>query len=141
MIAFNRYLNDRLLEWGMAIAMFGIAIEIFAWPRTIEESAFRYFALVVSGQNLGVMFLLVSIARVVALVANGRSCLYGPRTRAIGALVGALIWAQLDCALFMLILLEPDNPPSPGIPIYFALTVCELISSYRAATDVRIRRA
>jgi hypothetical protein len=93
---------------------------------------------VINSEHLGLLFFLVAIARGVALIINGRSDVYGPRVRAIGAMVGAVIWAQMLVALFGF-LAETRSPPSPGIPIYFALTVCELISCYRAATDVRIR--
>lgn len=131
-------IEGRLFEWGMAFAMLCLALEIFVWPATIGASAFRYIAVVVRTGNLGCLFFIIAIARGVALIINGRSAVYGPRVRAVGAMAGAVIWAQMLVALFILIA-ETQSPPSPGIPIYFALTVCELISCYRAATDVRIR--
>lgn len=134
----SHHIEGRLFEWGMAFAMLCLALQIFIWPLTLGASAFRYLAFIVNTENVGLLFLVVAIARGVALIINGRSSVYGPRVRAMGALAGAVIWAQMDVALFIL-MFETNNPPSPGIPVYFALTVCELISSYRAATDVRIQ--
>jgi hypothetical protein len=135
--ALNRYIENRLFEWGMVFAMLLLALEIFLWPDTMSESAFKYLSATVSPGNLGLFFLVVGVARGIALIINGRSHLYGPRVRAIGALGGAIIWAEMVWALLML--LTETNVPSPGIPIYLSLTVCEMISSYRAATDVRNR--
>jgi hypothetical protein len=135
--AVNRYLENRLFEWGMAFAMLALALQIFVWPRTLAASAFRYLSYAISEEHIGLFFLTVALARGAALVINGRSSVYGPRVRALGALAGAIIWAQMDLALFAL--LQEAVVPSPGIPIYLSLTVCEMISCYRAATDVRIR--
>jgi hypothetical protein len=118
--------------------MLCLSVEIFIWPLTLGASAFRYLAIVVNTENVGLLFFVVAIARGAALIVNGRSDVYGPRVRAAGALAGAVIWAQMLVALFVL-MSEMNTPPSPGIPVYFALTMCELISCYRAATDVRIR--
>lgn len=131
-------IEGRLFEWGMALAMLCLAVEIFVWPLTLGASAFRYLAVVVNTQNVGFLFFFVAIARGVALIVNGRSDVYGPRVRALGAMAGAVIWSQMLVALFVL-MSEVSSPPSPGIPVYFALTICELISCYRAATDVRFR--
>jgi hypothetical protein len=131
-------IDGRLFEWGMAFAMLCLSVEIFVWPLTLGASAFRYLAIVVNTENVGLLFFAVSLSRGIALIVNGRSDVYGPRVRALGALAGAVIWAQMLVALFVL-MEEMKSPPSPGIPVYFALTMCELISCYRAATDVRIR--
>jgi hypothetical protein len=132
-------IEGRLFEWGMAFAMLCLALEIFLWPLTLGASAFRYLALVVNTENVGLLFFCVAIARGAALIVNGRSDVYGPRVRAVAAMLGAVIWAQMLVALFVFFA-ATNNPPSPGIPIYFVLTACELISCYRAATDVRNRR-
>jgi hypothetical protein len=139
MRAINRYIENRLFEWGMVFAMLLLALEIFLWPATMSESAFRYLAATISPENLGAFFLVIGLARGAALIINGRSNIYGPRVRAIGALAGAIIWSQMVSALLML--LTETSVPSPGIPIYLSLTICEMISSYRAATDVRNRGA
>lgn len=127
--------RHRLFEWVMTAAMLGLAIEIAIWPGTIGASAFRYMLQVVGTQNLGTFFAVAGLLRIAALTANGRWPVYGPRIRAVAAGCGALIWFQMLIALF--ILAPKSGIPSPGIPVYLALTFGELISAYRAATDVR----
>lgn len=128
--------RERLFEWVMTMAMLGLAIEIAVWPGTIGASAFRYMLQFMAPADIGAMFAVAGLARIGALIANGRLPLHGPLMRAIGAGLAAVIWAQMDLALVML---APHNNgiPSPGIPIYFSLTIGELISAYRAMADVR----
>lgn len=126
--------RHRLFEWTMTAAMLGLAFEIIIWPGTIGASAFRYMLQLVGPTNLGLFFAIAGLLRIAALVANGQWPVYGPRCRAVGAAMGALIWFEMLAALFIL---APENGvPSPGIPVYLALTTGELISAYRAATDV-----
>lgn len=126
--------RDRLFEWVMTFAMLGLAVEIVIWPQTIGASAFRFVLVIVSTENMGLFFLAFGVVRIVALFANGRWPEHGPRMRAMGAGASALMWGQMCIALFML---APHNQgiPSPGIPVYFALTIGELISAYRATSD------
>lgn len=126
--------RHRLFEWTMTVAMLGLALEIAIWPGTIGASAFRYMLQVVGTSNLSMFFMMVGLLRIAALIANGQWPVYGPRCRAVGAGFGALIWFQMVIAL--LILAPTSGIPSPGIPVYLALTTGELISAYRAATDV-----
>lgn len=131
-----KYFRDRLFEWVMTLAMLSLALEIAIWPGTIGASSFRFILLVVSSHNMGVIFALFGVLRVAALIANGSWPSHGPRLRAIGAGCAALMWGQMCIALFMLAPLN-QGVPSPGIPVYFALTLGELISAYRAMSDER----
>lgn len=125
--------RHRLFEWVMTVAMLGLAIEIFFWPGTIGASAFRYMLRVIQPELLGGFFLIVGLFRIAALYANGNWPKFGPRIRALAAGAAALIWGQM---LFALFALAPHTGiPSPGIPVYLALTLGEMISAYRAATD------
>lgn len=134
----RHYFSNRLFEWVMTFAMLAIACEIAIWPNTIGASAFRFILRIVSPEDMGIFFLVFGIVRVIALIANGNWPEYGPRLRAVGAGSAALMWGQMFVAL---LLLAPHNSgiPSPGIPVYFALTVGELLSAYRAISDARIR--
>lgn len=127
--------RDRLFEWVMTFAMLGLAIEIMIWPSTIGASAFRFVLAVVSTENMGLFFVLFGALRIAALIANGSWPVHGPKMRAFGAGASAVMWGQMCVAL---LLLTPINQgiPSPGIPVYFALTIGELISAYRATSDV-----
>lgn len=129
------YYRNKLFEWVMATAMIGLAAEIAIWPLTIEASSFRLMLNLISAKYMGMFFLVFGVMRVVALFANGRWPQHGPLLRSMGAGSAALMWAQMCVALIELNL--DKGIPSPGIPVYFALTVGELISAYRATFDAR----
>jgi hypothetical protein len=118
--------------------MLGLAVEIWIWPSSVGASSFRLILLVISPLNLGMFFTVFGLLRVAALIANGSWPEHGPRLRAMGAGAAALIWGQMFVAL---LLLTPQNNgiPSPGIPLYFCITVGELLSAYRAISDARPR--
>lgn len=126
--------RQRLFEWAMTCAMLFLALECAIWPGTIGASAFRYMLHVIGPTNISLFFFAAGTLRIAALVANGSWPVYGPLMRAAGAGMAALIWFQMDIALF---LLAPHNNgiPSPGIPVYFAITIGEIVSAYRAMTD------
>lgn len=128
--------RDRLFEWVMTLAMLGLAIEIAIWPGTIGASSFRLILVLVSTEHMAVFFAVFGLMRIAALFANGSWPVHGPRLRAMGAGSAALMWGQMCVAL---LLLAPFNQgvPSPGLPVYFALTIGELVSAYRAMTDER----
>ncbi len=94
----RHYLEGRLFEWAMAIPMVLLAVEIFVWPLTLEDSAFYWLTAIMPSSYIGTFLLLFGSARCAALVVNGRSHIHGPRVRAIGALAGAVMWAQFDLA-------------------------------------------
>lgn len=133
------YVEGRLFEWTMSLAMVLLALEIFLWPRTLEASAFYWLVAVMPSRFVGVFLLLVGAARLTALFINGRSMMYGPRIRAVGALAGAVMWAQFSLALLMPFVMSEKAIPSPGIPFWFSFTFAEIYSAYRAASDVRNR--
>jgi hypothetical protein len=128
--------RDRLFEYVMTAAMLGLAIEIVVWPSTISASSFRFILVVVTAENMAAFFAIFGMMRIAALIANGSWPVHGPRLRAMGAGASALMWGQMCLALFIL---APMNTgiPSPGIPVYFALTIGEVVSAYRAICDER----
>jgi hypothetical protein len=67
--------------------------------------------------------------------SRARSDLIGPRLRALGALVGAMLWFQMFIALLMQA--SEVGSASLGVAVYPCLVMGELISCYRAAGDVR----
>jgi hypothetical protein len=129
--------RHRLFEWVMTGIMLGLALEIAIWPNTIGASAFYYMLRVIGSTNLNMFFAVAGLLRVAALIANGTWPVVGPRIRACSAGAASIIWFQMVIAL---LLVAPVNGvPSPGIPVYLALTIGELLSAYRAATDVRTK--
>jgi hypothetical protein len=133
---FMGYCRNRMFEWVMTLAMLGIALEIAVWPSSIASGSFRLLLVVISPAELALFFGTFGLLRIAALIANGSWPEHGPRMRAMGAGAAALMWGQMCIALM---LLTPDlgGVPSAGIPVYFSLTVGELISAYRAISDAR----
>lgn len=121
----------------MTCAMLGVAFELMLWPAALGASSFRMILEVVSTEYMAIFFLVFGLLRIAALIANGRWPAHGPRLRAMGAGAAAVMWGQMFIAL-LLIVSHRQGIPSPGIPIYFALMIGELISAYRAMSDERI---
>lgn len=139
-VRYMTWFRDRLFEWVMTVAMLGLSIEIAIWPGTIGASSFRYILHIVSAENMAFFFGIFGGLRIAALIANGSWPVHGPRLRAMGAASASLMWAQMCVALLMLAPLN-NGVPSPGLPVYFALTIGELVSAYRAMTDERPRHS
>jgi hypothetical protein len=135
----SAFIGNRLNEWVMVACLFGLSLELLVWPLAMEASSFQYVIFAREAFPVALFYLLVSCGRITALVINGRSLVYGPQARALGALAGALIWGLMDLALFKLHFERANAIPSPGIPIYLALTLGELFTAYRAMTDVSRR--
>lgn len=133
----RHYLEGRIFEWAMAVSMVLLAVQTLAWPATLAASAFSLMTLLMPAQFISIFLFIFGFARVAALIVNGRSYVHGPRVRAIGALAGAVLWAQFDLALIASFTVK--GPPSPDIPFWFTFTLAELYSAYRAAGDVRSR--
>ena len=125
-----------MFEWVMTLAMLAIALEVAIWPSSIASGSFRILLVVISPTALSLFFGAFGLLRVAALIANGSWPEHGPRMRAMGAGAAALMWGQM-CVALMLLTPGLGGLPSAGIPVYFSLTVGELISAYRAISDAR----
>lgn len=127
--------RHREWEWWAALTMFCIGIVIWITPKTIEVGAFRYLlAMGLQTNWLWAFFLVAGIARICALIANGRVPIYGPHIRAIGCVAGALIWSAMTMALIRLT--EETGTLSIGIVAWGWSTVFELRALHRALMDV-----
>lgn len=134
--AINWLLHCRLFEWVTTFIMLGMSATILASPLTIQTGAFRYMlAIGFTPTLLGLFFAIVGGVRIVALVLNGHSRVWGPRLRALGALLGALIWAWMGIAL--VVLTKDTGTLSLGIFNWIGLTLGEIVSCARAGSDVR----
>lgn len=132
------YVDGRCFEWVMSVSMVLLAIECFIWPETLNASAFQWAVQVMNTGFVAAVLFFAGWFRCLALVANGSSMVIGPRVRAIGALVGAVIWVQFGTALVKLSI--EQSFPSPGIPFWYMFTIAELRIAYRAVLDVRSSR-
>lgn len=126
----------RLFEIVMTGAMLGLGCWVVIWPGSIGESAFRAVLEIFGVVTLTLVYLSIGVSRAFALYVNGSSFVWGPIVRAVGALGSAGVLFQMDMALVRLHF-DNGSDPSPGIPIFTALVCGELISTYRAAADVR----
>ena len=133
---FMSYSRNRLFEWVMTLTMLGMAVEIGFWPRVVQASSFRLMLDVINPLNIGMFFMAFGLLRIAALIANGSWPEHGPRMRAMGAGAAAMMWGQMDIAL-LLIAPQNDGIPSPGISLFFCMTIGELLSAYRAMSDAR----
>jgi hypothetical protein len=124
-----QHFNNRVSEVGHALIMVGIGLQIMAAPPVSNYRALDLLAGFVSAGSIALFFISVGAVRMAALIANGRWPSYGPWLRAIGALVGALIWSQMFLGL---IAVPSDNLTSLNAPAYLVFTAIELISIYRA---------
>jgi hypothetical protein len=134
----HRFFAGRLFEWMTAMMMIGMATVIAANPNTVRVGGFYLMTNVgLTAPILAVLFTFAGCVRVSALFANGLWALWGPRFRALCALIGASLWAQMAIALTAWS--AESGYVSVGVPVYAFLTIGELISCYRAATDGKPR--
>lgn len=135
---FEWIMSCRLFEWVTTFMMLGIAATILMSPDSLGRGAFRWMLVVgFTPLGLGLFFAVVGGLRCVALYANGRWCLWGPRLRALGAVCGAFIWAWM--ALALVFLTTETGTLSLGIFNWIALALGEIVSCARAGSDVRTK--
>lgn len=132
---FLYYIRSRLFEALMAGAALLMSALIMIWPGSVAASAFRYLLQIVSAETLWIAFFATGVTSIVALYANGHWPVWGSRLRGAACAVRAMIWFQMDLALFVLLQEGASTVPSPGIPVYFILTLGEIISCYWALKD------
>lgn len=130
------YCRNRQFEWFTTTSLLGMGMLMAIWPSTMGASSFRYILMVMTPQDLTAAYLGIGIFRAVALIANGRAPVWGPRIRALGAIAGASVWLQMDIALIIW-MAQNDIPPSPGMAMFTAVIVGEIISGRRAMNDGR----
>ncbi len=126
-----KHFEQRLFESAMTLIMLSEWALIYLSPRSIEESAFRYMLHTVSATTICWTFFTIGLLRFVALVLNGHWMPWGAIARMVGALIGALTWAQWCAALFILYDAK-GLAISPGVPVYGILALFEIVSLYRA---------
>jgi hypothetical protein len=129
----RHYMENRLFEWCMTIALLGNGLVLFIWPNAVEDGLFRYMLLVFAPVQLTFFYLVFGVLRSIALVFNGRMAIWGPRYRMMSSVGGTMLWSQMALSLYNSM---PElGSPSLSIPTYGALVLGELYSAYRAARD------
>lgn len=126
--------RERLFEWLATGMMLGAGVLLLLWPESIVHGSYRYLvALGFTGWTLGSLFLIFGMPRLAALLANGLWPQAGPMCRVFGALGGAGMWAQMFIALATY---TWKSGPSMALAVYFFLMIGEIVSCWRAASDV-----
>ena len=134
------YVDGRLFEWVVTVAMLCLAAETVGWPETLKASAFKWIALVMPGHFAEAFLFCVGWVRLIGLLLNGHQIAgirIGPILRSVTAIACAVMWVQFVTALFELSMRQ--GFPSPGIPFWTMFVFGELYTAYRAvAGDGRI---
>lgn len=120
----------------MAVAMFGFGAHVLFAPASITSSRYAAVLLIFTPLSFGLLSVAIGLARAFTLAKNGKWPVKGSIIRAILAFCAALIWAQLAVALTQ----SPTQAPSPGMWVYYALTIAELRSVWRALRDANATR-
>ena len=126
-----KHFERRISELAMAVAQFGEGILLLFSPRSLQSSSFHLLLTFFSIGTCVVIFLGLGIARIIALALNGHWMPNGAYVRALGCVLGALMWTQMAVALAYYNWII-GAPLSPGIPIYVTLALLEVVSIYRA---------
>ena len=127
--ALLRHFHNRISEVSNALIMIGLGLQIMVAPQVSDYRALDLLSGIVPAGSIAMLFIVVGTVRMAALIANGHWPEYGPWLRAIGALVGALVWSQMFLSL---IVVPPDELTSLNAPVYLVFTGIELVSIYRA---------
>ena len=132
------YLDGRLIEWAMSAALVLVGFAILIWPEVSHGSILQILVVSISGVGTGILFITVGVFSIVALVANGRSLHYGPRIRAVSAVIRSVIW--MTFTLSMVRVSVNQGFPSPMVFFFGVFTLTELFIAWRAVLDVRTNR-
>lgn len=124
---------NRLFEWIVAGAMFGVGVTALLIPANFPESnGLPYVALVV----VGAIVAPAGAVRLSALWLNG-TWAHSAKVRAAGAVVGGLMWFELLAALVIAGARGVVGPLE--LSVFVMLIAGEAITCYRAAIDDRTR--
>lgn len=131
--------SNRGLEWMFAFGML-LAALILALPGdSLDRGWLQPLSRVgISEAMLAAIFAFTGTLRGVALFANGALPFWGPLMRAIGSLVGIIVWFTL-VSLLMYDWVVTRNPPTMHLALDAMLIGGEIISYYWALRDGRFR--
>lgn len=125
---------NRLFEWIVSGMMLMIGLTL-ALPGDVASDPLNILVRsgAVSEDGLAVFFCMIALVRIVALWANGRIPVHGPRARAICSALAAIVWSQMTLASIWSGTVAGHT--TLAFAIYGSLTVGELLSCYRATYD------
>lgn len=129
------YLDARRLEWLGSVYLVLQGVAILVWPKSAHGSILQVLVSNIGAVGTALLFIVIGLAGVAALVANGRSLRIGPQVRSFTAIGRMVIWASFTLAMYR-ISIEQEFP-SPMVIFFGLVTVAETYTPYRAVLDVR----
>jgi hypothetical protein len=136
--SFNYYVEGRVFEWVMSVAMIAVAVEILIWPQTAENNAFFWMSPWLSHGNIAMLLMTIGWMRCAALMLNGQRMFgskLGPFIRAAGSVLSAFLWSQF--AVTLLAASINQGYPSPGLPFWTMFTFGEVYAAYTTVKNGR----
>lgn len=133
------HFGRRLLETAMAVSMIGVGATFHFSPDSLSTSSMHYLLAVMPSGWWAAVAIIAGVARIVALMLNGHWMPQGAYTRAIGAAVGSIFWAQWAGSLLQLHL--DGRPLSPGVIPYAVLAAFESVSFFVALSGAKHARS
>lgn len=131
------YLDVRVFEWAFSVPLALLGVAILIWPQVAHGSILQVLVETVGPTFSALAFIVIGIVGIVALVANGKSLLIGPRLRALSAVVRSVLW--LTFVLSMARVSLAQGFPSPMVFFWSSFAGTEVFIAFRAAADVRHR--
>lgn len=132
------YCRNRMQEWVAGAGVYLTGLMLLVWPTAFAQSQFSPILDILPVSVIMPLCLVSGLARLLALYHNGAWPYWGPIIRAGAALIGAALLVSMGVALLVQVI-TTGRPMSPGVCWYTPLAIAELITCYRAASDVRYR--
>lgn len=124
------HFRDRMIELAMAVIFFVSSIQLVLSPGSFNAGGLLYLSATFNLWTLVTIFFILGVGRIVALILNGHWMPWGAYVRAAGAAIGAVMWLQVDAALWAFG--QAGNALPFSTTTYAVLAVFEGISMYRA---------
>lgn len=134
--------SGRILEWYVAVQLFGWGLILLAPSSGLSEPAAAAFAMVgLSESALGFAMLFIGVVRLAALIVNGAVPNVTPFVRIAGAFLGCGVWYFISLGLFTAALGQGHF--GTWVVAWPLACIAEFINIFRAAQDARVgvRRA
>lgn len=129
------YLDARRLEWLGSVYLVLQGVAILVWPKSAHGSILQVLVGNIGAIGTALLFVMIGLAGVAALVANGRSLKVGPHVRSFTAIGRMVIWASFTLAMYRISV--EQGFPSPMAIFFGLVTIAETYTPYRAVLDVR----
>ena len=126
--------SNRLFEWVVSGMMVLIGFTIALPGEVISDPLNLIIGYHIMGEEgLAFLFGVVGMGRMCALYVSSQYSNFGPRIRAIGSMLGSMIWMEMTIASIWSGAMS--GKVTLAAAIYGSLTIGEVVSCYRATYD------